>query len=249
MSVIRSWDHSWGMFSLGSCKFSQSTLKINCNRHSSIRAINELAQNIPKTLELSKELLDELTSWHHEFSRQPRESTEEAASLYTVCELGYHFVQMTVFRAIIRPFIARLNSTTGTADPTNQLPGAQQNIMGFARTGVRSSTTSATNFVKGLKQEHSHIFWPQWSQVAFSSICFLDLIMAVSSSDAQEAVSCFADLHIARKEMRLKSNMFPVLRLGLLRIDAVFWKGVDKVLQLQPHVAEALLASLHSSKG
>jgi hypothetical protein len=35
--------------------------------------------------------------------------------------------------------------------------------------------------------------------------------------------------------------------LGLLRIDAIFWKGVDKVLYLQPHVQEAFQASLGSN--
>jgi hypothetical protein len=75
------------------------------------------------------------------------------------------------------------------------------------------------------------------------------LLMAITSPDAQEAITWFRDLHIARKEMRLKSNMLPVLRLGLLRIDAIFWKGVDKVLRLQPHVKDALGVSMDTNTG
>ena len=115
-------------------------------------------------------------------------------------------------------------------------PKHQSEIIGFARTGVGSTTSAAAEYVTSLKEEHSHIFWPQWSQVAFSSICFLDLLMAVSSPSTEEAVIWFQRLHVVRRQMRLKANMLPVLRLGLLRIDAVYWKGVEKVVQLSPHV-------------
>lgn len=135
------------------------------------------------------------------------------------------------------------------AEVADHLHGSQKEVTGFARTGVRSSTIAAANFVKNLREEHFHMFWPQWSQVAFSCICFLDLLMAITSPDMQEATTWFQDLHNARKEMRLKSNMLPVLRLGLLRIDAIFWKGIDKVLRLQPHVKNALEATLAPNKG
>lgn len=235
------------MFISGSCKFSDLTRQTVINRHSSLTAINDLATNLPKTLDISKELLDELSSWHHQFLQQPLDPTEQDAALYTVCSLGYHYVQMTIFRAIMRPFIAKVDSDAEMADITGQLARDQQDVMSFARTGVRSATTSATNFVKSLKEEHFHMFWPHWSQVALSCICFLDLLMATSSADTQEATTWFRDLHAVRKEMRLKSNMLPVLRLALLRIDAVFWKGVDNVLLLQPHVKDALQASLQPS--
>jgi hypothetical protein len=138
---------------------------------------------------------------------------------------------------------------TNVVNATHRISRDQQEIVGFARTGVRSSTKNAAKFVKNLKEDHFHMFWPHWSQVAFSCICFLDLVMAISSPDMQEAIGWFLDLHTVRKEMRLKSNMLPVLRLGLLRIDAVFWKGVDKVLHLQPHVQEALRVSLNPNTG
>jgi len=71
----------------------------------------------------------------------------------------------------------------------------------------------------------------------------------MSSMDMEEALTWLRDLQTTRREMRLKSNMLPVLRLGLLRIDAIFWKGVDNVLHLQLHVQQALEASLDLSSG
>jgi hypothetical protein len=218
-------------------------MKLNIN--SSLKAINDLTSDLPQTLSKSKELLDRLSEWHQEFLQQSQKSSEETAHLCTVSTLGYHYIQMTIFRAIIRPFIA--NPDVKTPAGVRELARDQQDVMSFARTGVRSATTSAANFVKGLKEEHFHMFWPHWSQVAISSICFLDLLMASSSLDTEEAKSWFRDLHDLRKEMRLKSNMLPILRLGLLRIDAVFWKGVDNVLRLQPHIKDALQSSLYPS--
>jgi hypothetical protein len=215
-------------------------MKLNIS--SSLKAINGLALDLTQTLSKSKELLDRLSEWHQTFLQQSQKSSEEAAHLHTVSMLGYHYVQMTVFRAVVRPFI--VNSSFEPAAGTYELVRDQQDIISFARTGIHSATTSASKFVRDLKEEHFHMFWPHWSQVAISSICFLDLLMASSSPDTEEATLWFRDLHALRKEMRLKSNMLPVLRLGLLRIDAVFWKGVDNVLRLQPHVKDALESSL-----
>jgi hypothetical protein len=139
----------------------------------------------------------------------------------------------------MRPVLANSQSDAGTHGNTSGLAN-QQEVIGFARTGVRSSTSAAADMVTNLKEEHFHMFWPHWSQVAFSSICFLDLMMAVSSPSIEEAAIWFQQLQLVRRHMRLKANMLPVLRLGLLRIDAVYWKGIDKVMNLSPHVMEAL---------
>lgn len=235
------------MFSSGSCKSSELTRETLRNHNSSLSAIDDLATNLSRTLEISKQYLEELSSWHSQSLQQALDSTRQDASLHTVCTLGYHYVQMTIFRAIIRPFIANADSNTEPADIADQLGRDQQDVRGFARTGVHSATTSATNFVKSLKGEHFHMFWPHWSQVALSCICFLELMMATSSTDTQEATAWFQDLQSLRKEMRLKSNMLPILRLGLLRIDAIFWKRVENVLLLRPHVKDALQASLQPS--
>ena len=190
--------------------------------------------------------MERLSTWHHAYLQQPRERSEGAESLYTVSTLGHHYLHLTIFRAIIRPFVS---TNTSSDEPTNLSLEEQRTVRCFAREGVRTVTTAATDFVKGLQQEHFHMFWPQWSQVAFSSICFFHLKMAMSSMDMEEALTWLRDLQTARREMRLKSNMLPVLRLGLLRIDAIFWKGVDNVLHLQLHVQQALEASLDLSSG
>lgn len=215
--------------------------------HSSLRSVHDLATDAQTTLDISKELLEELSLWYQAFKNLPPEDTGEVDPFLTLNGLGYHYLQMTIFRAIMRPFLANTSSNFQTRDVLEELSDSSDtahNVRGFARTGVRSVTTAASIFVKGLKEEQFHMFWPHWSQVAFSSICFLDLMMAASSADTDESLAWFRDLHAIRKEMRFKSTMLPVLRLGLLRIDAVFWKGLNQVLELQPYIEEAYRASL-----
>jgi hypothetical protein len=190
--------------------------------------------------------LEELSNWHEQYQLLTPTRSGESTALSTVCILGYHYVKMTIFRAIIRPIIAEDRSNSETTGNTSRLSN-QQEVIGFARTGVRSSTSAAAELVTNLKEEHFHMFWPHWSQVAFSSICFLDLMMAVSSPTTEEAAIWFQQLQTVRRHMRLKANMLPVLRLGLLRIDAVYWKGVEKVINLPSHVMEALRINMTAS--
>ncbi|KAK7191060.1 transcriptional regulatory protein C25B8.11 [Paraphaeosphaeria sporulosa] len=207
----------------------------------SLRAVHELASDFRTTLDISKRLLEHLSEWHNGHIADSSDHAEQAVSLMTLSTLGHHYVQMTIYRAIIRPTLSAARWSTST--PLHVRQEEEQEIVRFARTGLQSATTAATAFIKSLQQEHLHMFWPQWSQVAFSCICFLQLLMASSSPHMEEAVSWFEDLHATRKLMRLKSDMLPVLRLGLLRIDALFWKRIDKVLHLNPDLQQALEAS------
>ncbi|KAF2035688.1 hypothetical protein EK21DRAFT_96347 [Setomelanomma holmii] len=189
----------------------------------SLRAVSELALNFRRTLDISKEPLEHLSEWHSSLIADNGDHAEQAVSLTTLSTLGYHYVQMTIYHAIIRP---TLDATPPSSEPLHVQPEEEHDIVRFARTGVRSATTAATTFVKSLQQEHLHMFWPQWS-----------------------SVSWFKDLHATRKEMRIKSDMLPVLRLGLLRIDALFWKRIDKVLHLRSDLQQALEASRDDSTG
>lgn len=210
--------------------------------------MSKLAPNIQATFSVAEPLLKDLSGWHQSFVTFSGENPTEDPSLPIVCTLGYHYLQMTIFRAVMRPFLANLQQNAASPDMSGPDQSDRADLLSFARRGVRSSTTAATAFAKSLREDHSQMFWPHWSQVAFSSICFLDLVMAMSSLDMQESLTWFQELHAARREVRLKSAMLPVLRLGLLRIDAIFWKGIDKVLHLLPHVHEALEASMESGK-
>lgn len=64
-------------------------------------------------------------------------------------------------------------------------------------------------------------------------------MMASYALTKEDAMTWFKMLQQTRRQLRIKSNSLSILRLGLLRIDSIFWRGIDVVLHLDTHVIEA----------
>jgi hypothetical protein len=109
---------------------------------------------------------------------------------------------------------------------------------------LRTAASDFVEFIKTIKTDATQVFWPPWCPTVFSTLCFTLLSAVVTSNNENEAAEWLALLQTTRRELRLKATTLPVLRLGLLRIDAVFWRGLDKVLRLEPHVQAAIHATL-----
>lgn len=159
---------------------------------------------------------------------EPKHSENIESVSGVVLNLGQYYIRLLILRA-------RIHSTapeTGTPVQETQ-----------SRASLRKVLEEFHDFVKTLRSDETAQYWQPWCQSAFSSLCFAMLFMFVSSPDFDEAFSFIKLLEITRRHMRLKANAFVVLRLGLLRTDAIFWRGLDQVLRLEPHVKLALEAS------
>ncbi|KAF4950091.1 hypothetical protein FGADI_8430 [Fusarium gaditjirri] len=145
-------------------------------------------------------------------------------------KLGYYYTQLLILRAAVHAQDANssVSNTSGQWSP---------------RENLRTVLEQSSDFLKSLKSDETAEHWPPWCQSAFSSFCFAMLFMFASATTYEEALSCMELLQATRRQMRLKANAFVVIRLGLLRMDAIFWRGVDQVLKLEPHVKLALDAS------
>ncbi|KAF4339338.1 transcriptional regulatory [Fusarium beomiforme] len=157
--------------------------------------------------------------------------TNEKSMPGTAIKLGYYYTQILILRAAVHA----QNSHPATANASDQLWSPRSNL--------QLVLEQFSDFIKGLKSDETAEHWPPWCQSAFTSFCFTMLFMFVSAATYDEALSHMKLLEATRKQMRLKANAFVVLRLGLLRMDAIFWRGVDQVLKLEPHVKLALDAS------
>ncbi|KAF5253726.1 hypothetical protein FANTH_1418 [Fusarium anthophilum] len=145
-------------------------------------------------------------------------------------KLGYYYTQLLILRVAVHAQNSHL-SATSTSDQWSP------------REILKTVLEQYSDFLKTLKSDETAEHWPPWCQSAFSSLCFAMLFMFVSATTYEEALSSMELLQTTRKQMRLKANAFVVIRLGLLRMDAIFWRGVDQVLKLEPHVKLALDAS------
>ncbi|KAK1990903.1 fungal-specific transcription factor domain-containing protein [Colletotrichum falcatum] len=189
----------------------------------SVRAVRELSKSRGSIPAVTQPLLRRLASIPEPST--PDSSARSLALLYT---------QLVILRAELRPFLAPGSS---------QLAPGEAAVAQAARTRTKNCTRALAGVVRGLSPDADGGFWPSWAQLAFSSICFSLMTMAVSSPGLEEASAWIADLQSARRSLRLKVASFPFLRLGLLRVDALFWRGIASVLHLEAHVEEAFRAA------
>ncbi|TQN64468.1 hypothetical protein CSHISOI_10953 [Colletotrichum shisoi] len=138
--------------------------------------------------------------------------------------LAILYTQLVIRRAELRPSLAEQSPHSPREDK-------------FKLPARKTCTRALTNVIQDLNPDTDGVFWPSWTQLVFSSVCFTLMTMVVSSPDAEEASVWIADLQSTRRGLRLKVASFPFLRLGPLRIDALFWRGITNVLDLRPHTA------------
>ncbi|KXH66036.1 fungal specific transcription factor [Colletotrichum salicis] len=191
----------------------------------STRAINDLAKSDDKTCVLTKPLLQSLSSVV--ILTDSTTNSQRLAHLY---------IRMIILRAGLRPVLVQ-GSTGYDASDERASPMEEQ------REAMRGCTRGLSDVVKSLSSDTDNWFWPSWTQLIISSICFTQMTMAISSHTYQEAFDWITDLQSTRKSLRLKVASFSFLRLGLLRIDALFWRGLANVFHLEEHIEAAFKAA------
>lgn len=186
-------------------------------------------------MSLARELKEAFTpSRHH-----PLSQILTSAMSQFICDLGYHYINLIAHRAALRPFQYTGNDAYGqqTAD---HFQGQE------IKKSMKRCAENYLGFIKGLRVEDVNGFWPPWAQPAVSTLGFTLLNMTVASTSYDEALEWLDVIQRTRRELRPKSKSLPVLSLGLLRIDSIFWRGPDNVLHLPPHVSQAFAASDNS---
>ncbi|KAL0933974.1 transcriptional regulatory protein C25B8.11 [Colletotrichum truncatum] len=148
----------------------------------------------------------------------------------TVNRLGQLYVQLIILRAELR-----------TSLPDHDGDSLSSHVQTL-RKSLKDCLAALSDIIRTLSPDTDSVFWPPWAQYAFSSVCFTLMTMVVTSPNVEEASSWISELQSTRKSLRLKVASFPFLRLGLLRIDAIFWRGISSVLHLEPHVSDAFQA-------
>lgn len=193
---------------------------------SSTRSVGILSGDHERTLDIAQPLLHELRNI----------SSDDNSTSFTENGLGQLYVQLIIGRAKLRPWLAETTATEyHSHDPSRSLRAIREEM--------KTCIIGMSAIIRSLSPDTAGGFWAPWNQFMFSSVCFTLMTMAVTSADFEEASGWIADLESTRKLLRLKVVSFPFLRLGLLRIDALFWRGIENVLQLKPHVADAFKAA------
>lgn len=208
---------------------------------SSLKSVQVLARDYDITLRKVQLFMEELNQWSSIALEIESEAKFEDVNLSGPMLLGGHFVRVLLFRAILRPFQTPSRGANSVPADARELEAHR-----LSRAGAKACVASFTAFTADLKSGWIHGFWPFCKLVnipirksltrltgctlAWSTLCNLALTLQVSAETVEEASECQVSLDRARKTVRLQSKSLDILRFSLLRIDSIFWKGLDNVL-------------------
>ncbi|KAF3395865.1 hypothetical protein F1880_006618 [Penicillium rolfsii] len=204
---------------------------------SSLRSSYTLVRDFRLTLETARPLLDDLKSLAEHTSAALSPDGTEDQKPYASLDIAYHSLKILIFRALLRPF----NNAGCQASPEEmeEWEAARTHI----RQAARAEIEATLNRISGLEAMDYQAFWAPWYKTSFALITHLGFLLAVTSfKDAQipseradlngnpDYVECRALLDKARTVLRLHSKSLDIIKFALLRIDAVFWVGWEKVI-------------------
>ncbi|KAF7590674.1 hypothetical protein BBP40_002566 [Aspergillus hancockii] len=140
-------------------------------------------------------------------------TAENLASLH----LAYQSVKVLVFRALLRPFNIMDHSAT-EAGHNDEWQAARDQI----RKTVSAEADAALTLVSSLRPAHYQAFW-----VPFITH---EQHTGDHTISPEEYTQRRASLDRGRTTFRLHAKSLDMVRFALLRIDAVFWIGWERVL-------------------
>lgn len=128
--------------------------------NSSVRSMKRLHNDWREKLRIARSILLELSTWHsalpsfnpssHQISNNQDTSIDNSASL----ELGYHTIQLTIFRALLKGF------GSDTSTPQERESSEWKEAHDHCRTAAKTTIMAAHHFASSLGTIHSQSFWP-----------------------------------------------------------------------------------------
>lgn len=64
-------------------------------------------------------------------------------------------------------------------------------------------------------------------------MCNLWVLLYATATSSLERDECRAGLDDSRNLLRLRANSFSILQFALLRVNSIFWKGLDNVIDTE----------------
>ena len=121
-----------------------------------MKAIQLLATDFNATLRQAQPIMEELNSWLSSASDIQSSSEHNDVDPRGPMLLGGHIVKVFLFRAILRPFIARTDNVRNNTPLGTQEAEARR----LARVGAQACVANFTAFTLDLKSTWLRGFWP-----------------------------------------------------------------------------------------
>ncbi|KAG4419041.1 hypothetical protein IFR04_007817 [Cadophora malorum] len=134
--------------------------------------------------------------------------------------VAYLTLELLVFRALLRPlaFQPRTNE--------HEVSEPQSTIF----QNSQSCAKLVLELVAALKASNFVNFWPSYTRYQLSYMTNFALLLFVQSSSMAVTRENKLLLDKWRNTVRMQSRAWPVLKLAVMRLDAVVWKGLDSIV-------------------
>ncbi|KAL4883586.1 fungal-specific transcription factor domain-containing protein [Aspergillus karnatakaensis] len=202
----------------------------------SVRASAALARDFRQTFETARPLLDELAQWAQQILATNSSDASTDFEGLAPLHMAYHAVKILILRALLRPF----NHRECYVPDTDRVEW--EAARRYIRQAARAEIEAALSRIFSLQVADYQAFWAPWHKTCFALLTHLAFLLAVMSmADRGNATAGEGDSnHVAMRELldrtrsvlRLHAKGLEVIKFALLRIDAVFWMGWEKVLGL-----------------
>lgn len=137
------------------------------------------------------------------------DSIEGHAPLY----LAYYTVHILLFRALLRPIM------TGSVEDSPAVSSVLQASRSLIRTII--------SFICGFDARQQSAFWPAFTRHCLAYPGMFSYMLAQQRSEEHMITHDQNLLAIWRKALRTRVQSWPLLRFALVKIDAIYWKGVQ----------------------
>ena len=222
----------------------------------SVHAVRRHAKDLQSTLDLGRSFRIALHDWKSNLPQHLGMPIDEPGQLQGngTLHLCYIVADITLFRALLRPIVK----------PDSRCTPQLAEAAFTCRTGARSCAKLATDFALSLRSEHIQSFWHTCkflldianfnilgSRSSFAIISNFFMLLLITALTNAEARECKLAIDSWRRVLRTQARSFDIMSLGVLRCDAVFFVGVDRLIYLSPETRSALkdqTGMLHGSR-
>lgn len=169
------------------------------------RLINWL-ELLPESLQLNFKRTDESSE----------DSVESHAPLY----VAYYTAHILIFRALLRPIISKAD---GKDKANDDLQATVVSVLQASRSLVRT----VIKFICSFDARQQSAFWPTYTRHCLSYpglFCYM-LSLQRTQPDMKEHDRNL--LATWRKTLRTRLQSWPLLRFAIVKVDAIYWKGVQ----------------------
>ncbi|KAI9925600.1 hypothetical protein AWENTII_012739 [Aspergillus wentii] len=186
----------------------------------------------------------------------------------TAIHFAYLLLVVFIYRALLRP-MARSSSPPLIFD-VDEMPASAStlavddySILDFADVpdiesfpvvdlsdahGTGETTLNAAercasiiiSFTRRLTASDFTGFWYSWSRIGFATVSNFTMLLLVQAPNSERAVKGKHLVDSWLRVLRCQSLSFPLVKLGLTRLDAMHWAGLGQTFVLPQHVQDVV---------